>query len=92
MGTRNASLSELMGSAASGGLKLSNLHELLGHATPELPRDAVGRHRLIMALHQRFGPNFRSLPGISGLIKQFDDELAVEKKVAQIKQIKLKGK
>lgn len=68
------SLSELMGTAGAGGISLSNLHEVLGHHTPELPRDAVGRMRLIQALHQRFGPGFRNLPGINSLIDEFDGE------------------
>lgn len=88
---KKVSLAEMMGSQAAGhgsGLRLSHLHDILGDAMPELPRDQVGRHRLIMALHQRFGANFRSLPGITGLVKQFDDEIDFEKRVSQLKQIK----
>lgn len=86
------SLAEMMGSngaqQSANGLQLSRLHEILGDATPELPRNAVGRHRLIRALNQRFGKNFRSLPGISNLIKQFDSDLEVENKIAHISSIK----
>ena len=76
------------GHAGTGGLRLSHLPQILGDATPELPRNPVGRHRLIMALHQRFGPNFRSLPGVSGLVDQFDSEVEFERKLAQMKAIK----
>ena len=84
-------LSELMGSAASRSApKLSELHKILGDAMPELPRNAVGRHRLVRALQQRFGRNFRSLPGVSGLVKEFDRETQFEQKLVQIKGIKFR--
>lgn len=86
----------MMGSAgaaqAGQGMQLSKLHEILGEAMPELPRSAVGRHRLVRALNQRFGKNFRSLPGVSDLVKQFDDEVSLEQRVQRLKNIKLKGR
>lgn len=86
------SLAELMGSKgaehAQQGMQLSRLHEVLGDAMPDLPRNSVGRHRLIRALNQRFGKNFRSLPGIQDLVGQFDGEVAFEERAAKIKQIK----
>lgn len=90
---KKVSLAELMGSNAasqsgSGGMHLSRLHEVLGEAMPELPRNPVGRHRLVRALNQRFGANFRSLPGVSDLVKQFDDEIEFEKRVARMKAIR----
>jgi len=90
---KRASLAELMGTAGAahatgGSLKLSHLHEILGESMPEMPRNPLGRHRLIQALHQRFGQNFRAIPGVSGLVKQFDDEIAFEKKCAQLRAIK----
>jgi hypothetical protein len=97
VGTGKRSLAELMGSSAAGhagtgGLRLSHLPEILGDAMPSLPKDPIGRHRLIMALHQRFGPGFRSLPGVSGLVDQFDQEIEFERKVAQLKAIKYEPK
>lgn len=85
---KKLSLAELMGSSGAGGMQLSKLHEVLGHATPDLPRNAIGRHRLVTALHQRFGNGFRALPGVSDLMKQFDGEVEFEKKVAQLKAIR----
>lgn len=86
---RKASLSELMGAdASSGQLSLKHLPTVLGEAMPELPRNAVGRHRLIRALQQRFGPNFRSLPGIKNLISEFDYDVGTEDKVRKIQAIK----
>lgn len=95
MATKRASLAELMGKSAAqshsqGGLKLSQLGEILGDATPELPKNAVGRHRLVRALQQRFGSNFRSLPGVKALIEEFDQDLAFERKVAEMQAIRYK--
>jgi hypothetical protein len=77
-----------MGTHGKSGMALNNIHEVLGHATPEMPRNAVGRHRLVRSLQQRFGPNFRSLPGVKDIMKQFDGEVDVEKRIAQLKQIR----
>lgn len=88
---RKSSLAELMGADAAGkseGLRLSQLPEILGDSMPELPKNPLGRHRLIRALQQRFGKNFRSLPGIKDLVKQFDDDIAFETRLAKMKSIK----
>ncbi len=77
---------------AEGGLKLSHLPSMLGDGMPELPKTPLGRHRLVRSLQQRYGANFRSLPGIKDVIKQFDDEIAFEKRVAQIKAVKMRKK
>jgi len=87
------SLAELMGSkaaghAGNGSMQLSRLHEVLGDATPELPRNPIGRHRLITALQQRFGDNFRTLPGIKDLVGQFDTEIEFEKRLARMRAIR----
>lgn len=90
---RKVSLAEVMGTkGATHGLTLDKLPEVLGDAMPELPRTAVGRHRLIRSLQQRFGPNFRSLPGVSDLVAEFDRDLELERKVAQIAALKMRRK
>lgn len=92
MSTKKVTLAELMGSSASQGISLGKLPEILGDAMPELPRNNVGRHRLIRSLQQRFGNNWRSLPGVKDLVREFDDDIALERKIAEIKRIKYKGK
>lgn len=91
---KKVSLAELMGKdgakSSQGGLTLEHLPQILGDGMPDLPRNALGRHRLVMALRQRFGDNFRSLPGISGLVSEFDGEVEHEKKIAKIRSIKVK--
>lgn len=91
------SLAELMGKdgaahASKGGLTLDHLPHILGDAMPDLPRNALGRHRLVMAFTQRFGPNFRALPGVTSLMKQFDNEIETEKKIAKLRSIKPGGR
>lgn len=90
MPSGKVSLAELMGAdgAKGEGLQLSQLPKILGDAMPELPRNPLGRHRLIRSLQQRFGKNFRSLPGIKDLVKEFDKEIEYDKKIAQMKNLR----
>ena len=93
---KKLSLSELMGKSGAEhsehGMRLEHLSEILGEGMPDLPRTSVGRHRLIRALQQRFGVNFRSLPGVKELVHEFDEELEFEMKVAKMKAIRMRGK
>lgn len=75
---------------AERGLSLDDLPEILGEAMPELPKSEVGRFRLVRALRNRFGANFRSLPGVSNVIKEFDGKLADARVIEKIKGIKAK--
>lgn len=87
------SLAEIMGSKgadAAEGLSLKHLPDLLGDAMPEMPLNAIGRHRLITALKGRFGHNYRNIPGVRNIVSEFDSHIAFEAKVAQMKQIKYK--
>lgn len=94
MSSKRLSLAELMGSKAadSGKLSLSSLPEILGESMPEIPKNAVGRHRLIRALQNRFGRNFRSLPGLKDLIEEFDSDLELEIKIEKMKAIRYNPK
>lgn len=94
MAGKRPSLAELMGVTGRHGgaerLTLKQLPEILGDGTPELPKNAVGRHRLVRALQQRFGLNWRSLPGVKDLVKEFDGAADLERRIAQIRQVKLR--
>jgi hypothetical protein len=89
-----ASLKELMGSAGSSAkqreLSLSDLGDLLGEKLPELEFHPVGRLRLITALRNRFGDNYRNIPGVKNIMSQFDDEAKFNVKLQQLKQLKAK--
>lgn len=61
-----------------GKLSLDDLPDLLGEGMPELKFHALGRVRLINALRNRFGDGYRSVPGISALLGEFDKESQIE--------------
>lgn len=94
--SKKTSLSEIMGKAGANlkGKKLSmdHLHDLLGEALPEIPVNAVGRHRLVSALRNRFGVGWRNLPGVQDIVKDFDSKLEFETRLHKIKEIKYKPK
>jgi hypothetical protein len=94
---KKASLNELMGKGGDltkGGRKLSleDLGQILGERLPKLQFSPVGRMRLTSALRVRFGDNYHHLPGISDILKEFDEEAKFAVKVQEMKQIKVKGK
>ena len=75
-------MNELMGR----GLKLdsfSDLPAVLGEKMPEISFNSVGRLRLMTALRNRFGEGFRNIPGIKGILKQFDDEARIHSVIAK---------
>lgn len=74
---------------ASGGLKMSDLPEILGDGMPELDMSNVGRIRLVRALKQRFGSNFRSLPGLKDIVREFDDRAKLAVTAEKIKSVKM---
>lgn len=78
----NLTLGEVMGrkgeNAHTRGLDLSDLPDLLGEGMPHLEYHALGRVRLMRALRQRFGENFKNIPGIQSVIQKFDHEAKIE--------------
>lgn len=54
----------------------SPIREALGDLMPDLPPGARGRHRLVLALTQRFGENFRMNGKARELLAHFEDESA----------------
>lgn len=71
-----ASLGELMGKAGNKtDLGLKDLGSILGEKMPELPRNRIGKFRLMNALSQRFGPGFKNIPMVNSIIKEFDQEM-----------------
>jgi len=77
-----ASLGELLGSASKekspNDFSLEDLPELLGEKMPEMPKNRLGRFRLINALQQRFGNGYSNIPGVKKIISQFDQEIETE--------------
>lgn len=83
------SLRELMGKSG-GKASLDHLPELLGDGMPKLPRNLVGKNRLLNALRNRFGGSYRNLPGVSDMIKQFDDDIKFEHKIKSMRKVKVR--
>lgn len=86
----NATLGEILGKkgeqAHSRGLDLKDLPDLLGEGMPKLEFHALGRVRLMRALKQRFGDNFKNVPGIQSVIQKFDHEAKIEMQHHLIRQ------
>lgn len=79
-------------SGKSGNLSLDDLGDILGERMPKLDFSPVGRLRLTSALRMRFGDNFKFLPGISSILKEFDRETAFNVKLQEMKMIKSGGR
>lgn len=74
-----ASLGELMGKAGEKeDLGLKDLPLILGEKMPDLPKNRIGKFRLVNALQQRFGPGFKNIPMVTKIMKEFDDEVETE--------------
>lgn len=88
------SLNELMGSSGAKAkgrkLTLDDLGELLGERMPKLEFTPVGRLRLTTAMRNRFGDNYRALPGMDDIMKEFDRESSFKVKLEEMKLIKPK--
>lgn len=82
-----ASLGELLGkSAEKQDLNLEDLPQILGEKMPELPKNRIGKFRLVNALQNRFGNGYRNIPMVSKIIKQFDDEVEMENTIRMNKK------
>ncbi len=93
---KKVSLNELMGSGASDkkgrDLSLDDLTGLLGDRMPKLNFNPIGRMRLTTALRNRFGDNYRQLPGIDSILKEFDEHAKFEITKARMRMIGKAGK
>lgn len=88
-------LNELMGGRGEDfhkhGVELHELPDLLGEQMPKLEYHTLGRIRLIRALRNRFGANYRSVPGIQQALNKFDDRMKSDIQFHEIKK-KLGGR
>lgn len=83
-------MGELIGGVSE--MSLTNLSEILGEKSPELPKTKVGRYRLVRALRQRFGDNYRNIPGVKDIVSEFDEELRFNKTKKRLAKIKMPKK
>jgi hypothetical protein len=95
-GKGKTTLNELMGKHGEAlhkeGMDLEDLPKILGDGMPKLEFHAIGRVRLMRALQQRFGHGYRNVPGVSGLMKKFDDAAKTEMEHHLIKKRLGRGK
>lgn len=88
-------LNELMGkrgtdAKTSRKLSLDDLSDLLGERMPKLEFSPRGRLRLSNALRNRFGDNYKQLPGIEDILNEFEKEAEFAVKLQEMKQVKAK--
>lgn len=79
-----ASLAELTG--GEGAITLEKLPDVLGEKMPEISLDHVGRLRLIHALQNRFGINYRSIPGVRDTLAEFDKRMQAHSVISMNKR------
>jgi hypothetical protein len=72
-----ATLAELLGKDVKA-FSLKDLPSILGEKMPDLPRNRVGKFRLMNALKIRFGSGYKNIPGISNILSEFDKNANVE--------------
>ncbi len=72
------SLNELLGKTSDREIGMKDLPKILGEKMPDMPKNRVGRYRLMQALKVRFGPGFRNIPGVKNIIHEFDEEVKTE--------------
>lgn len=59
-------------------MSAADLPKLLGEKMPDMPKNRIGRYRLMNALRMRFGPGFKNIPGIKDVISDFDKDIETE--------------
>lgn len=88
---KKVSLNELMGSKGTKRtLGLSDITDLLGERMPNLEFSPVGKLRLTNAFRNRFGADYVNLPGVSDVMKEFDEQVKHHIKIQKMKMIRSK--
>jgi Fe-S-cluster formation regulator IscX/YfhJ len=72
-------------------LDLTKVSEALGDDTPDLKPGAVGRFRLVQALSNRYGNNFKQVKSARRALKDFDDQTDRVREMVIVKE-KLGGR
>lgn len=66
-------------------INLAPIKEVLGEDIPDITPTPLGRYRLITALRQRFGENYRNIPSGRKLLEHFDSEHEYFRKLRKIR-------
>lgn len=83
-----ATLNEIMGNKTNGQLTMADLKSVLGDSMPTIELNKVGRFRLLQALRNRFGDNYRNIPGVKNILDDFDKELNIDLQIRKNKGAK----
>ena len=91
------SLAEILGkkgasSSSQRKLTLEDLGDLIGEGLPEINFDAVGKHRLLTALRNRFGDGYRNISAAKDIITDFEEKRRFEERLQDLRAIKYKPK
>ena len=73
-------------------LGLEDLPDLIGEALPEINFDAVGKHRLVTALRNRFGEGYRNISVVKDILADFEEKRAFEDRLSELRAIKYSPK
>jgi hypothetical protein len=65
-------------------MNLVPIKEVLGEDTPEISPTPLGRFRLVSALKNKFGDNYRNAPAARKALDHFDSEHDYFKKLRRI--------
>lgn len=77
-----ATLNEMLGDTGGNMVSMKNLPKVLGHHMPELEFSPVGKLRLLHSLQNRFGDNFRQVPGVRDTLSEFDKHVTAHQVIA----------
>lgn len=83
-----ATLNEIMGNKTNGQLTMADLKDVLGESMPTIELNKVGKFRLLQALRNRFGDNYRNIPGVKNILDDFDRELNIDLQIRKNKGAK----
>lgn len=86
-------LAEILGRAGAQAekgkkLTLEDLPDLVGESLPEINFDAVGKHRLVTALRNRFGDGYRNITAAKDIIADFEEKRKFEDRLSELRAIK----
>lgn len=65
-------------------MEMGPIKDALGDDMPQITPDALGKYRLMMALKNKYGANYRNVPMAASAMKHFENEHALFKGIRKI--------
>ena len=85
MKTKYLTLNKIAKSKNFGDFNDSKFRAHIGEDAPKLEPTKLGQYRLMMGLRNKYGANYRNIPGISEALKDFDLEVRYHKIMKKLK-------